>query len=130
MITCDTHALVYWALAPERLSPSAANAMNVGRTEGTLACADIVLWEVAMLATKRRIVIPVPVEQFLEEVIQALRLQILPISPAVAAKAQDTIFEHGDPADRLIAAAAMHYSVPLISADRKLVHVAGLDVLW
>lgn len=104
--------------------------MNIGRTEGSLACSDIVLWEVAMLSTKNRIAIPVPVEQFLEELILALQLQILPISPAVAAKAQDTIFEHGDPADRLIAATAMHYEAPLISADQKLVRVAGLEVLW
>lgn len=130
MITCDTHALVSWALVPERLSPSAADAIETGRTDGSLACSDIVLWELAMLAAKKRIMIPVTVDLFLEELIQALRLQILPISPAVAAKAQDTIFEHGDPADRLIAATAMHYAVPLISADRKIAHVAGLDVLW
>jgi len=83
-----------------------------------------------MLGSKKRIVIPVAVDQFLEELIQALRLQILPISPVVAAKAQDTIFEHGDPADRLIAATAIHYSVPLISADRTLARVAGLNVIW
>jgi PIN domain nuclease of toxin-antitoxin system len=83
-----------------------------------------------MLAAKKRIAIPVAIDQFLEELIQALRLQILPISPAVAVKAQDATFEHGDPADRLIAATAMHYAVPLISANRKLARVAGLDVLW
>jgi PIN domain nuclease of toxin-antitoxin system len=117
-------------LAPERLSPSAADAINTGRAEGSLACSDIVLWELAMLATKGRITIPVPIDQFLEELIQALRLQVLPISPAVAARAQDTIFEHGDPADRLIAATAMHHAVPLVSADRKLARVTGLIVLW
>jgi PIN domain nuclease of toxin-antitoxin system len=104
--------------------------MNIGRAEGSLACSDIVLWEVAMLAAKNRIAIPVPVEQFLEELIQALRLQILPISPAVAAKAQDTTLEHGDPADRLIAATAIHHAAPLITADRKLARVARLEVLW
>lgn len=83
-----------------------------------------------MLAAKKRITIPVAVDQFLEELIQALRLQILPISPAVAAKAQNSMFEHGDPADRLIAATAIHYSAQLISADRKLARVAGLNVLW
>jgi PIN domain nuclease of toxin-antitoxin system len=104
--------------------------VNTGRTEGTLGCSDIVLWEVAMLTAKKRIIIPVAIDQFLEELLQALRLQVLPISASIAARSQNRAFEHGDPADRLIAATAMEYAVPLISADRKLTRVSGLKVLW
>ena len=83
-----------------------------------------------MLAAKKRIIVPVAIDEFLGEVLQALRLQVLPISPSIAARSQSGVFEHGDPADRLIAATAMDYAVPLVSADRRLTRVAGLEVLW
>jgi PIN domain nuclease of toxin-antitoxin system len=117
-------------LAPQQLSAKATHAINAGRTESTLACSDIVLWEVAMLAAKKRIIVPVAIDEFLEELLQALRLQVLPISPSIAARSQKRVFEHGDPADRLIASTAMEYAVPLISADRSLARFAGLEVLW
>jgi PIN domain nuclease of toxin-antitoxin system len=130
VITCDTHVLIYWATDLEKLSPLAAEMLERGRVEGALGCADIVLWEVAMLVDKGRVVLPVSVNRFLEKTSQALRLAVVPISPAIAVRAQDTVFQHKDPADRLIAATAMELDAPLITADRKLAQVAGLRVLW
>jgi PIN domain nuclease of toxin-antitoxin system len=130
LITCDTHALVFWSLAPDRLSPQAAATIEQGRDNSSLACADIVLWEIAMLAAKGRIVLPLPTEQYLRDVITAMRLKILPITPEIAVRAQDSAFVHGDPADRLIAATALVYGAPLVSADTNLAQVASLEVIW
>lgn len=55
MILLDTRALVFDALTPERLSGAAREALDRGEAEGTLACADISLWEVAMLVRKGRL---------------------------------------------------------------------------
>ena len=49
MILLDTCALIFDALTPERLTPAAAAALDQGEREGNLACADISLWEIAML---------------------------------------------------------------------------------
>lgn len=130
VITCDTHVLIYWGTDLNKLSPVAAEMLERGRVEGSLGCADIVLWEVAMLADKGRVILPAPASRFLEKVSQALRLAIVPISPAIAVRAQADVFQHKDPADRLIAATAMELDAPLITADRKLAQVAGLRVLW
>ena len=130
VITCDTHVLLYWVADPQQLSLTAAEALRVGRTEDALGCADIVLWEIAMLATKRRISLPMPINQFIEDLLQSLHLTVVPISSAIAVRAQDTVFQHKDPADRLIAATAMELDAPLITADGKLAQVAGLRVLW
>jgi len=46
---CDTHVLLFHALAPERLSRLAARAVAAGTENGQLACADISLWEIGML---------------------------------------------------------------------------------
>ncbi len=83
-----------------------------------------------MLASKRRIILSVATEQFLEDLLQGLRLVVLPISPAIAVRAQASMFEHKDPADRLIAATAMELNAPLITQDRKLALLPDLRVLW
>jgi len=48
-VFCDTQALIYWALTPQRLSQNAAAALQTGLEQKALACADISLWEIAML---------------------------------------------------------------------------------
>lgn len=130
MVVCDTHALLFWAAQPERLSQAAASILEAERESGNLACPDIVLWEIAMLATKRRIVIPVSPADYIRDIVLALRLQVLPITPEIAELSQSGLFQHGDPADRLIAATAMHHRAPLVSGDEKLAAIPGLRVIW
>lgn len=130
MVVCDTHALLFWAARPERLPQAAAATLEAGRETGNLACPDIVLWEIAMLAAKRRIVIPVSPADYIRDIVLALRLQVLPITPGIAALSQSGLFQHGDPADRLIAATAMHHRAPLVSGDEKLAAIPGLQVIW
>ena len=55
MIICDTHVLVFDALAPARLSAKARRRLKDAESAGQLACADISLWEIAMLIAKRRL---------------------------------------------------------------------------
>lgn len=130
MITCDTHVLIYWALTPDRLSAKAAQTFEQARNAGELACADIVLWEIAMLIDKSRITIPQTPTVFLRDLLLATRMSILPIAPEIAVLAQDRIFIHGDPADRLIAATALHHQVALLSADRNLQSISSLRIIW
>ena len=55
MILLDTCTLIFDALTPERLSDAACGALDRGEAAGTLACADITLWEIAMLVSKGRL---------------------------------------------------------------------------
>lgn len=130
LIICDTHALIFWAVKPDRLSRRANAAMEEGRMAAHLACADISLWEIAMLAAKGRITPPVEHVAFIADIVQALRLQVLSITPEIAVLAQAEWFSHGDPADRLIAATALHHKTQLITADEKLAGISGLNILW
>ena len=83
-----------------------------------------------MLNARGRIQLPVSSAAFLEDLILALRLTILPINPGIAELAQGKLFLHGDPADRLIEATALHHRAPLISADTQLRRVPGLTIIW
>jgi PIN domain nuclease of toxin-antitoxin system len=104
--------------------------LEQGRIGRMLACADIVLWEIAMLSEKQRIDLPAPVGSFLDKLINGLQLQVLPITTAIAAQVKNTGLAHGDPADRLITATALAYTAPLVTADKKLAQVPRLQVIW
>ncbi|MDD4914051.1 MAG: hypothetical protein PHW13_03295 [Methylococcales bacterium] len=52
---CDTNALPFWADQPDRLTVSAQTALDKGRAKGSLACAAISFWEIAMLFRKNRL---------------------------------------------------------------------------
>lgn len=130
MILLDTHTLIFDALAPERLSAEAAAAIERGAAQGGLAWADISIWETAMLVARGRITPAVDALPFIEDMVLARRVKILPITPDVAVLAQDPAFTHGDPADRLIAATARRHGIPLVTADEKLHGLPGVTTIW
>lgn len=129
---CDTHILLFWADRRERLSRAAREALEVGCAQGQLACCGISFWEIALLFRKNRLVLPLgytPVV-YMEDLVQALGLTVLPLTPAIAGLAESGIVPHADPADRLIAATALHHQIPLITADEKLHTTRGLISIW
>jgi len=129
---CDTHILLFWAHEPERLSPPARQALELGLLKGQLAIADITLWELALLHERGRLVLPADVSAdfYLKQLLAALRLKVLPITPEIALLSCSDRFLHGDPADRLIGATALQMGAPLITADAKLRALTELDTIW
>lgn len=128
MVVLDTHVLVYDALDPKRLSARARRALE--GEHGPLAASDISLWELAMLIAKGRIDPATDAAQFIQDVIDARAVRVLPLTAQIAALAQSDAFGHGDPADRIIAATALAHGAALVSADRKLARTRGLSVIW
>ena len=106
---CDTHILLFWAHEPERLTAPARQALELGRTRHELAIADISLWELALLHERGRLVLPKDISAgfYLTQLLAALSLQVQPITPEIALLSRSPVFQHGDPADRLIGATAL-----------------------
>lgn len=129
---CDTHALLFWADQRERLSKPALAALEAGRQGGGLACSDMSFCEMAMLFRKERLRVPPPhtPASYMENIVAALQLTILPVSPSIAALAESGIVPQGDPGDRVIAATALHHHAPLVTADGKLHAVQQLRCIW
>jgi PIN domain nuclease of toxin-antitoxin system len=129
-IICDTHILIFWQDDPMRLSNAARSAIENGLTDKTLACSDISFWEIAMLMHSGRLRNDISPVQYMTDLCLALSLTVWPITPETAFLSQENFFHHNDPADRLIAATAIHHNAPLITADKKLHHLAPLTVIW
>ncbi|MDO8723666.1 MAG: type II toxin-antitoxin system VapC family toxin [Syntrophales bacterium] len=131
MILLDTCALVFDALAPDRLSSRALRVIEKGDASGALACSDISLWEIAMLVGKGRLAPGTDILSFLRLVLASRMVRTLSISPEIARiSADDVLFAHHDPADRIIAGTALHYRAPLVTCDESLQAVKSLKIIW
>ena len=131
MLILDTCALVFDSLDPDRLSKKAKAAIAQADDAGTVACCDISLWEIAMLVSKRRLDPGTNAQEFIQLVLAARKIDVIPITPEIAAKSALSEFcPHGDPADRIIAASTIIHKAKLVTSDRKLATVAGLQIVW
>ena len=130
MIVLDTHVLVYDALAPGKLSTRARKAIEIAFADGELACSDISLWEIAMLVSRKRLEPAMDARQFLDDMIAARSVRVLPITPEIAVLSQSDLFSHGDPADRLIAATALLNRAQLVTSDAQLRKVRNISTVW
>lgn len=127
---CDTHILIFWQDDPKRLSKKATAALEKALLSKELACLDISFWEIAMLCKARRLRNDISATQYMNDIVLTMSLNVLPITAEIATSSQQDIFVHKDPADRLIASAAIVHKAPLISADTKLVDIKGLNIIW
>ncbi len=128
MVVLDTNALIFDALNPARLSRKARGLIERAHTRNDLCCSDISLWEIAMLVAKGRLDPGTSALEFMNLALAARAIAVLPIEPEIAdlsVKLPEQV--SADPADRLIAATAIHHGATLISTDTNL-KKAGLSV--
>ena len=128
VVVVDTHVLIHDALEPRRLSARARRSLQ--GEHGPLAISDISLWEIGMLIAKGRLDPGIDAAQFIEDVVAARSIRILPITTRIAVLAQSDEFEHGDPADRLIAATALAHRAALVTADAGLRRIRSIETIW
>ncbi len=114
MVLLDTHAWA-WSLAGDaRLSRPALSAIKAAHT---VLVSPITFFEIAQKVRAGKW--PV-MEQFVDQLPALLREQggsIASLSPAICIAASMMDWPHRDPFDRLLAASAIHYRLPLISSD-------------
>ncbi len=129
MIVLDTHALLWMASDPHRLSKRAAEAIRQARQSSGVAVATITLWELAWLAENGRIQVNISVERFVQETVSRVILQ--PMTPAIATLAArlPQSFPR-DTADRIIAATAIVEGFPLVTADKQIRQAKVVETIW
>ena len=117
----DTHAWVWWIEHDLRLPRAAFDALEQLPADSRPYLCDISLWEVAMLVERRRLVLRIPLREWLEATAHPQSVQLLSITPAIAAEvaAQPDSF-HRDPADRIIVAASRVLQLPLLTHDPRI----------
>ena len=128
MIVFDTHVFVWWAANRSKVSLRARRA--IAKAQRRLLC-DISLWEVAKLVSHGRLKLDRDVEQWLEEAVEELEVEVVPIDAAIATRSTRIGADfHGDPADQLIAATAIELGATLVTADENLRESSAVRTVW
>lgn len=115
----DTHAWVWWLSRDPRLGASTLDALDALPAGSRPRVADISLWEVAMLVDRGRLALTLPLADWLELAAHPKSVDLVPISPAIAAEvaALPSSF-HQNPADRLIVATCRVLEAAIVTHDR------------
>ena len=134
MIVLDTHVLVWSVEGHPRLGVAAGARIEETRRTDRVGVSAMTPWEIAILVEKGRLRLAMEAAAWMETVLGAHGIDLLPIEPAIAL---DSVrlpggFRAGS-VDRLIVATARHWGVPLLTADQTILayaadgHVQAID---
>lgn len=116
MICLDTHAVLWWALDPGRLSPVAAQWCARMQKEGGCA-SSISLWEIGLKIKQGALDIGMTAGEFSTLLQKTGCLRWIPVTPEIWLHNLQLDWDHRDPADRTIVATALGEHVPLLTCD-------------
>lgn len=131
MIALDTHALIWWVTGAASLSRVAKQTIAKAVKDGQVIVSAISVLEIVTAVRRSRLQFTNPVDQWLTDTRRLPELRFEPVSAEIAQLAGSFGEEmHGDPADRIIAATAIHCGCSLVTADEKLRAVRALKTVW
>lgn len=124
LILLDTHALVWLDQGNPLLGREARRLADDALADDLLVVCPISFWEIAMLVRRNRLTLGQPVNLWRGSLFDLGVLE-LPLSGDICMVAGEIDDLHGDPADRLILAAAFCHEAALITADARLLSWPG-----
>jgi PIN domain nuclease of toxin-antitoxin system len=131
MVVLDTHALLWWLGAADKLGAAARRTLRRVTAERPARVSSISVYEITTAVRRGRLALSLPAEEWLAEAAALPEVRFEPVTAAIATLAGRIGDElHGDPGDRLIVATAMHLGLPLVTADGKLQQLRGLKSIW
>ena len=117
-VVLDTSALLYWTLAPERLTTRATRSIDAANEVAVLS---VSLWEIALKRQRGALELPGTIEEYSRRLLTVERLRLHSLDSALAVKGALLDWHHRDPADRWITAFAMERGAPLVTSDRTII---------
>lgn len=122
-VMLDTHVWLWLAAgAAERLRPATRKVLERASVASPLLVSIISVWEVALLESKKRLRLPMPVNEWVERALDRPEIRLVGLEHA------STVIDscrlpgdfHPDPADRLLVATARRENAVFVTQDRKI----------
>ncbi|MGO9314255.1 MAG: type II toxin-antitoxin system VapC family toxin [Syntrophobacteraceae bacterium] len=123
----DTHIWLWSFLEPERLSQEVFKELENSQNE--LWISPISIWETMVLAEKGRIILQPDPEAWVRTALSKAPMKEAPINIEVALLSRRICLPHQDPSDRFIAATASIFGLTLVTEDRRLHEIEGVQIL-
>lgn len=129
MIALDTHALLWWAFDPDRLSETARSALADMERHGGYASA-ISIWEIAIKVKRSKLELPISVDELVRRIEKGAIVELLAVDTATWLRSVSLPWAHQDPADRVIVATALGRGVPLLTKDTAIHAFRDVRCVW
>lgn len=123
----DTHIWLWYAFEDTQLSNDLRRTIIQNTTEVWIS--PISVWEVMLLVEKGKVTLESEPTEWISESLAVLKPMEAALTREVAILSRQIELPHQDPADRFIAATALHYGLELAAADRNLVSAALLSTI-
>ena len=127
MILLDTHAFIWLASDPGQLSKPSIELIRSGKP---LATSVVTSWEIALLAKRGRLKLPLPANDYIDRAISHHKIRELPLTRSTVLQAVGLPYIHKDPFDRILIAEALQSGAPLISKDETICRYPDIQVVW
>jgi PIN domain nuclease of toxin-antitoxin system len=129
VILLDTHAWLWWIRGDTTELPSAIRD-HIDSSPDPIPVASGSCLEVAWLAKKGRISLPVAIDDFFAKAIDGAGLVLLPLTPRIAARSAFLPDIHRDPIDRVLIATAQEHDADLVTRDDAISRYPDVRIRW
>lgn len=114
ILLVDTHALLWWLADDSRLTEPARRSIGDAANEVLASAAS--LWELEAKRIAGRLEAP----DNILEVLEAMEISAIPVTPAEAVDAARLPLHHKDPIDRMLVAQARRLDAVIVTRDRSI----------
>jgi PIN domain nuclease of toxin-antitoxin system len=124
----DTHVWI-WLSMEDRKSLS-ARASRVLQQASLKYISVISCWELAKLVEKGRIGFSIPTLTWIQRSLKECDIRLVELTAEIAVESTMLKGMHADPADQIIAATSRVSGMPLVTSDKRLRQVHGVETVW
>jgi PIN domain nuclease of toxin-antitoxin system len=123
----DTHV---WLWLESNISEIGKNCLTILKnTDSAFTISPISSLELAQLKYKGKINFSTPLNDWIYQSIDNLKLITAPFNHEISIAAYEIELNHKDPADRILAATALTLNLTLVTADRRLLEFSRIKTL-
>jgi PIN domain nuclease of toxin-antitoxin system len=123
----DTHIWIWYLLGNERLSQTLRT--EIANESNELWLSPISIWETLILAEKGKLILTPDPQTWIQNSLQQLDTEEAPLSHEIAILSRQLQLKQQDPADRFIAATAIHLELTLATVDQQFTQLNWLNTL-